>query len=557
MASPVKNKIRYYAGSWCVFSRDESWVLSRHPSHADARDWLANRYTGEEKPVALSRHVHLMAATGELRAAMFEDREHLVVPVVALVEGVLFAANATGPELVLAQEFARSPQGWNGRPVMYDHPSYAGGRTSANDPKTLEKGCFGTVFNTKVDGTKLCMEAWLDLSKAEAVGAQPLIDAMRNGKMIEVSVGVFVAEEQQAGEWNGQAYTAIWRDIVPDHLAALPLDKTGACSNVDGCGAPRAATIYLATAEGWTITPGKNDRIDVVQLTEEDHVKKGWKEKIGHLLEGLRGAADSVSDSELRGKLHDALRAIEPGYLWLEDVYPDEGLVIYCVAPTEETVTFRRGYTLDADGLVSLSPDKEQVERTMDYVPVMMAAGAGGCSCQTPKTAKEDETMKTIKDRVAAIIASGKTPFKAASAPLLEKLTEEELKALEDQVAAVPVVVAPVVETPVLTVDEERSAFLAKFPDIKAVLDREQARAASARASVITKLKAAGQKAFTDEELAAMPLAQLEKIASIAVKPETKVDFTGSGGRTAESSDDRPTKVADPTERFRAAQKSA
>ncbi|HMI90073.1 MAG TPA: hypothetical protein VK509_01865, partial [Polyangiales bacterium] len=61
--------------------------------------------------------------TAHLRTMQFESREHLVVPVIALVEGVVHAVNSDQPEYVPGTELARAPLGWNGRPVVGDHPS--------------------------------------------------------------------------------------------------------------------------------------------------------------------------------------------------------------------------------------------------------------------------------------------------------------------------------------------------------------------------------------------------------------------------------------------------
>src|SRR5262245_51571361 len=105
------------------------------------------------------------ARAGELRTATFDGRDHLVVPVVALVEGVLFAANAPSAELVRAAEFEKSPDGWNGRPVLWDHPVLNGLRVSANEPLVLERMAFGQVFHTKVEDKKLLMEAWIDRAR--------------------------------------------------------------------------------------------------------------------------------------------------------------------------------------------------------------------------------------------------------------------------------------------------------------------------------------------------------------------------------------------------------
>lgn len=187
---------------------------------------------------AESRHVHLVCAVGKIRSASLHGREHVVVPIVALVEGVIFPVNADTPELVLAEELGHSPQGWNGRPVYPYHPSEGGRQVSGNIPRIMEAGSFGTLFGTGFDGKRLNTEAWLDPMRAEKVGrqAQRVIERARNGEPIEVSVGAFVTAERRNGQFNGKSYKAVWRHIVPDHLAMLPEGTLGACSNAMGCG---------------------------------------------------------------------------------------------------------------------------------------------------------------------------------------------------------------------------------------------------------------------------------------------------------------------------------
>ena len=45
------------------------------------------------------------ADTDAIRHEDFEGEDHLVVPIVALIEGVIQGANATAPELALAEVF--------------------------------------------------------------------------------------------------------------------------------------------------------------------------------------------------------------------------------------------------------------------------------------------------------------------------------------------------------------------------------------------------------------------------------------------------------------------
>jgi hypothetical protein len=191
-----------------------------------------------------ARHVHLQSATGEIRTAQYDGRDHIVVPVVALLEGVIHAINSSTPEFVPFSSLCVAPQGWNGRPVVLDHPAENGHQVSANSPRILEARCFGNVFNAKISGKKLCLEAWIDPIKATKVGADRVLAQMRAGKMVEVSVGVYVTIDDTTGVFDGKPFKNTWAEIVPDHLAILSAGDTGACSIEMGCGAPRAAMMH-------------------------------------------------------------------------------------------------------------------------------------------------------------------------------------------------------------------------------------------------------------------------------------------------------------------------
>lgn len=187
----------------------------------------------------LAKFVHLRTAVDKVRTGMFENKEYLVVPLIALMEGVIHAINADEPEFVPMGSLRSAPQGWNGRPVMYGHPAVNGRQISANDPKVLEESAFGKVFSTRIEGNKLLMEAWVDEARAKALGGEDMVAKIRNGESVEVSVGAFVVTEPSIGTFGDKPYKHVWKDIIPDHLAFLP-KGVGACSIKMGCGTNRA-----------------------------------------------------------------------------------------------------------------------------------------------------------------------------------------------------------------------------------------------------------------------------------------------------------------------------
>jgi hypothetical protein len=185
------------------------------------------------------RHLHLLDATGVGRTETYDGREHLVVPVVALIgDNVIHAVNAPSAEWVPASVL--SAAGWDGRPLMLGHPAKDGRQISANDPRVMEKQGFGFMSASKMNGKRLGTEAWIDVARLEKLGAVKMLEDLRAGKPIEVSVGAFVQTRENPGTHLGKSYKHEWASIAPDHLAFLP-ESTGACSVEMGCGANRHA----------------------------------------------------------------------------------------------------------------------------------------------------------------------------------------------------------------------------------------------------------------------------------------------------------------------------
>lgn len=186
------------------------------------------------------RSLHLIGALGAVRTETLHGREHLVVPVVALMEGVIHAVNASTPERVTVATLAKAANSWNGRPLVLNHPTKDGHQISANDPKVLEAQSFGSIFNSRLQGKKLLMDAYVDVERAAKIGGPKFLERLKSGEACEVSVGAFVRTDAIAGVHDGKRFNSSWVDTTGDHLAFLP-DGIGACSGSMGCGANRAA----------------------------------------------------------------------------------------------------------------------------------------------------------------------------------------------------------------------------------------------------------------------------------------------------------------------------
>ena len=202
-------------------------------------DEVIEMRSAEQSPLRL-----LAATTGKVRRDTLLGEPHLVVPVTALVEGVVFAHGAAAPEFVPANSFGRIPGNWNMRPVVAGHPQVGGRMVSASDPRILDQYHIGWTFAARMEGGKaLQMEAWINERRAKLLGgeAADVIARLAKEEPIEVSVGALVEVDNTAGEYNGKQYRGAWSNVGSDHLAFLKRGDRGACSLEMGCGACRAA----------------------------------------------------------------------------------------------------------------------------------------------------------------------------------------------------------------------------------------------------------------------------------------------------------------------------
>ena len=246
------------------------------------------------------REIRLLGATGQVRTEMVDGREHLVVPVIALMEGVIHAVNAEVPEFVPASVLTKAAASWVGKPIVVGHPKMNGRQCSASMPGMIEAHGFGTIRSSSMKGNKLTQEVLVDPQRLKTLKQERLLADLRENKRVEVSVGAFVITNDKNGEWNNKRYAGQWVEATGDHLAFLPGGR-GACSIDMGCGAHRAA-------EG---------RVYEVTPTE------------------LRLAADGEPDSEEAAELvsYQTLRTLmdQIGNLW------DEGSKIVDNLIAEET----------------------------------------------------------------------------------------------------------------------------------------------------------------------------------------------------------------------------
>ena len=470
-----------------------------------------------------------------VRVDNLEGREHVVVPMVILTEGV---HSGTGGALYYPEEeLSKTPEVWDHKPVVVYHPTMNGVPISACSPTIVNSRKVGVMMNTRWESGRLKSEAWVERSRADAVDER-IMQAVEAGEMMELSTGLFTDNEQADGEWNGESYGAIARNFRPDHLALLP-DQIGACSIQDGAGFLRNNNAVPVDKRG--------------QLAEE----------IGKVLQKFGLTSNAMSFSNIRDSLSALLRQrlvsakpasqtsgavpVPEPYPYIEDVYPD--FFIYEVSGK----LYRLPYET-ADTGVSIPADASPVlvVRVTEY-----RTEAGAFVGNKTK----DDMNKT--QMIDAILANSKV-WKKDDRKTLEAMTEQQLGTIHNEAtsateegatpegaaaegaggstptgnAAPPV--QPAAPKPVAPVPPKRLATLAEFLDgapseVRAVLNEGMDALNAEKAKLVQQLMAVPTNPFAETDLNNMPLANLRNLVALAGPQRADseggptIDYSGQG----------------------------
>ena len=505
------------------------------------------------------------------RYTAHNQRRHLVVPVVMMVPGV--HCGSAGPILHTAEQLSRHAEAWNGIPVTVGHPMDGTTCVSANQPAIVDADVIGRVYNTYYDAatSRLRAEVWLDEALAQA--RHPgLVAHIVAGLPMDVSMGAFTDDTPANGSWNGEAYIAISSNHRPDHLALLPHGQ-GACSWTDGCGlranslntyinrndggTPMEKSLWLALqALGMTVTP-------LIVPSGMQANAQGYRE----LIQQVQRKLDSM-DSDAQ-------------YHYLEELF-DDGTFVYRVSQRSDgrpDLYYRRGYTIDASGVVVFADVLTLVRRQVEYIPVPAAQGQplantaaegptamtrtrgtnGGtlpmdnnnqttpCACPDPVAALMANAGLGPEDRawvdqlppqaVARLVAAygappAEAPAEAPPAPAAEAAAEEapqrpadeaEVEAEAEAEAPAPPPTAPEPQANALTVD----AYVAQAPEaLRPQLAAGLALYQERRTALVQQVTAA-TTVYSAAELSAMETPALEKLAAAIKAP---VDYSVKGG---------------------------
>jgi len=422
----------------------------------------------------------------EVELKVHQEKPHLVVPVVMMMEGVHNGSH--GPLLHLMEDLGKFPGAWNGIPVVIDHPEEDGQNISANSPDIIDKKTVGRVYNTNVDGKKLKAEVWLDEEKLNEISPGTLAEVNDN-KIVEVSVGVFTEEEETEGEYEGERYEAIARNHRPDHLALLT-ESVGACSVEDGCGL-RAnkeggkdmekkllESIKLINLSGYSISQIKN------------YTEAGYRERMEAVYTALRG----LDTSEV--------------YHYLEEMYDSE--LIYSKSSKDGTKMYKQSYKFES-GKIEFAGDPVEVHKKVEFI-----VNALSRTKFKEEVKMANECSPCVKKKVDDLIANSQGRWTEDDREFLQTLDEKKL----DKLVPIEKIVEKEKEVQVNILSKEDQEALATYKKEK----KEK------REQIIKDIQANSSKElWPDVTLNGMDDDTLKRVFD-SVKKEEVVDYSVSGG---------------------------
>lgn len=429
---------------------------------------------------------------GSAKRQTMAGRDYIVVPMVMLTEGI--HAGSAGPLFYPAAELARNVSLWDHKPIVVYHPEENGAGISACDPNVLTNRGVGVILNTKAKGGKLRAEAWLEITRLNAVDDR-ILNAIESGNMMEISTGLFTDNEKTEGEWNGAAYDTIARNYRPDHLAILP-DKKGACSIADGAGLMRNEA----------------------------------KDQRGTL------TANELSFDEIREELSELL----PMNSWVCDVFQKS--VIYSTGGDGDRKLYQVGYAVDKDDAVTLQGEPVEVIRYSEY------RTADG------KPIRNEAIVMERKDAVTALIANN-AGFTEAEREWLTGIPQAQFDTIAKMAKPAPVANTAPANPPAQFIQRETPPgpttnatpappavpTLQEYinnapPELRDVLADGVVTLNLKKMALVKAITANTANTFTAEYLQTLPTQHLEAIAALAQTPQpvgngrTQSNYAGAAG---------------------------
>lgn len=519
------------------------------------------------------------AQAATVRREMIGGRSHLVMPVIALKEGVIHAMNSSADELVPYDEMPAD--GWDKIPVFINHPLRNNSPVSAKTPGVMREAV-GFVRNagTHAADKTLRMEACVDEQKAP----KSFLDRIASNPSMDVSVGVMTATDHTAGEYNGKPYASIWRNIKPDHLALLP-EITGACSWDMGCGVRAASTKMRVNSKGDQMGPNEKAHSDAAaahttaseaheqaavahmpySMVNNEQAQKATEDAVdatstsmaatrGTQMSDANGSADMAdyyaknaatnAAANDRPSAKDAHGSAAKAHARAADMHQKAADAFKAGAhqsdPEKNAGLFVRMMTaakefIAATGARNSSADKQRIQEMHDKSVELGAdcatskAAAGTCGCQSRHAANNEDHKETDMDRkeIAKFLETATDEQVKALAAAAKPPTEAEIKAAADAKAKVDSEFAKTedarikaaAEAAVKSLTFEQLVAAAK-PEMRDSINAGLKAAEARKAESIKALKESKRCSFSDDELKAMSQSNLDTLVELAqVKP--------------------------------------
>jgi hypothetical protein len=244
-------------------------------------------------------------------------------------------------------------------------------------------------------------EAWIDEQRLLAVSPSTC-ERLKQGEVIEVSVGVFNEEEQREGNWNDEHYAAIARNHRPDHLALLP-DDQGACSVEDGCG-------IRSNKKG-----GQNE------MSKKDEMKSEKLEFLTSLL--------ANQDMDYKELVYDLQRKLDgwdnnDKVHYLQAVYDD--YIIYQVRRVNDGSEefYKQTYEVNEDeGTIEFVERPERVQKRVEFISTQKKSVFSNLK-QFLTMSKKKEDKPCCPEKVDQLIVNKATRWEEDDREALNQLDE-------------------------------------------------------------------------------------------------------------------------------------
>lgn len=430
------------------------------------------------------------APGNHVRFETFDGREYLVAPVVMLTVGVHNGSN--GPILYTRDELSKTPEAWNMKPLVVYHPTRNGVGISACTPEVIQTQGVGLIMNARFDG-KLRAEAWFDLEKTRRVDDR-IVEALEEGKMMEVSTGLFTDNEKTEGVFNGageeEKYVAIARNFRPDHLAILP-DQIGACSIKDGAGLLQTNALSHSDLHSQLhslIRSKYGPDAWVVDVFDRWFVFS-YEGKLWRLMFTKRNDLASISDNEKEPVIPQTVYRTVEGKL-VANSYPTSTSVV--VRHDFSVTSNTEKEPMDNQQLIDQLIDNEQTAWTKDHQEFLSNQDADFLKSLLPADKPQGEQTHNNEPKETAPTANQNTQ-------------PQQTQNTQPQQPARP-----------QTVEEYISNAPGPMRDtLQEMLQNSQEK----RQRCIEQITANESNTLTKETLEAMPMAQLSAIAALAAQP--------------------------------------